>query len=107
LSWIFCQRFTNSYFGQGPESVNTVENLKVTTTITNTGDEILKLLNDPLSPLSTLPANTFKITDSDGASPSFAGIKAKYVPATAVAQKAYTSLPPGQSVDVEHDCEYD
>lgn len=88
----------------GPESVNTVEDLKVTTTITNTGDETVKLLNDPLSPLSQLPANTFKITGgSKGASPTFTGIKAKYVPKVAAAQQAYTVLAPGQSVDVAHD----
>ncbi|KAI1783148.1 hypothetical protein LXA43DRAFT_358555 [Ganoderma leucocontextum] len=42
-----------------PNVVNGVENLKVITTLTNTGDEALKLLNDPNSVLKTLPANTF------------------------------------------------
>ncbi|KXN86513.1 Peptidyl-Lys metalloendopeptidase [Leucoagaricus sp. SymC.cos] len=88
---------------EGPESVDTVENLKVTTTVTNTGDGTLKLLNDPLSPLSQLPANTFKITGgAKNASPSFKGIKAKFVPSVAATQKAYTVLAPGESVDVEH-----
>ncbi len=87
----------------GPGSVNTVESLKVTTTLTNTGDEAVKILNDPLSPLSKLPAQTFKITkDATGATPSFIGIKAKYVPAVAAANGALTVLAPGQYIEVEH-----
>ncbi|KAG5654427.1 hypothetical protein H0H81_002616 [Sphagnurus paluster] len=89
----------------GPSNVAGVENLKVKTTVTNTGDEILKILNDPNSPLSKLPANTFSITDAKGATPAFTGIKAKYAPATAIAagKDAITVLAPGQSVEVEHD----
>lgn len=91
----------------GPESVNTVENLQVTATLTNAGDETVKLLNDPLSPLSKLPAEIFKITgDATGATPSFTGIKAKYVPEVAAANQAYTVLAPGQSIEVEHDRQY-
>lgn len=89
----------------GPESVSTVENLKVTATLTNTGDETVKLLNDPLSPLSKLPAETFKITsEATGAKPTFTGARVKYVPEVAAANKGYTVLAPGQSIDVEHDC---
>lgn len=81
-----------------------VENLKVVATITNTGDETLKILNDPRGPLSPLPANTFAITDANGASPNFTGIKVKYVPEAAIAagKDAMTVLAPGQSIDVEH-----
>ncbi|KAF9467834.1 hypothetical protein BDZ94DRAFT_1376555 [Collybia nuda] len=88
----------------GPDAVNTVENLKVVTTVTNTGDETLKILNDPLGPLSKLPANTFTISDAKGASPKFTGIKAKYVPqaAAAAGKDAVTILAPGESVSVEH-----
>ncbi|KAF8068946.1 hypothetical protein FPV67DRAFT_1625073 [Lyophyllum atratum] len=89
----------------GPEAVTDVNNLKVTTTVTNTGDEILRILNHPNSPLSKLPADTFMITDATGAAPAFTGIKVKYVPATAIAagKDAITTLAPGQSVQVEHD----
>ncbi|KXN83042.1 Peptidyl-Lys metalloendopeptidase [Leucoagaricus sp. SymC.cos] len=87
-----------------PETVDGVENLKITTTMTNTGDETLKLLHDPLGPLSQMPANTFTITGGDkNTSPSFHGIKAKWVPSYAAAQKAYTTLAPGESVNVDHD----
>ncbi|KAF9010206.1 peptidyl-Lys metalloendopeptidase [Cyathus striatus] len=87
----------------GPDAVNTVANLKVSATVTNTGDETLKILNDPHSPLSKLPANTFDITNDAGARPSFTGAKVKYVPKVAAAAGAYTVLAPGQSLTVEHD----
>ncbi|KAF9469757.1 deuterolysin M35 metalloprotease [Collybia nuda] len=86
----------------GPESVNGVENLKVVATITNTGDQTLKILNDPRGPLSTMPADTFDITDSNGARPTFTGIKVKYSPEAAAAAGAFTVLAPGQSVHIEH-----
>ncbi|TFK66685.1 deuterolysin M35 metalloprotease [Pluteus cervinus] len=90
----------------GPDDVEHVADLKVTATVTNTGDETLKLLKDPLSPLSTLPANTFHIEGTTGAVPAFVGIKAKYVPTTAAKSQdpsVFTVLAPGQSVDVQHD----
>jgi len=79
----------------------------VTTTVTNTGDENLKLLNDPSSSLSTMPADTFMITSgSSDVVPTFIGVKVKYVLKTAVANKAYTVLAPGESVAIDHDCKY-
>ena len=59
----------------GPEAVDGVQNLKVVTTLTNTGDETLKLLNDPRGLLSNkLPTQSFQITHQDsGAKPSFTG----------------------------------
>ncbi|TRM66117.1 hypothetical protein BD626DRAFT_197166 [Schizophyllum amplum] len=89
----------------GPSDVTDVENLKVTTTITNTGDETLRLFNDPNSALSTLPANTFAISNSAGAAPKFQGIKAKYSRDTVVAKnlKSFTVLAPGESIDTTHD----
>ncbi|KDR79947.1 hypothetical protein GALMADRAFT_92107 [Galerina marginata CBS 339.88] len=87
----------------GPDAVESVESLKVVATITNTGDEKIKVLNDPRGPLSKLPTDTFAITDASGAQPSFTGIKVKYVPKTAATLGAYTVLAPGQSVEVEHE----
>ncbi|TBU50087.1 metalloprotease [Dichomitus squalens] len=90
----------------GPEAVDGVENLKVVTTLTNTGDETLKLLNDPRSVLHSLPANTFAITTDDGASPSFTGVKVKYSPSRAAkstSPSAFTVLAPGESVSLTHD----
>ncbi|KIP10094.1 hypothetical protein PHLGIDRAFT_101670 [Phlebiopsis gigantea 11061_1 CR5-6] len=91
----------------GAEKVNGVDNLKVVAVVKNTGDETLTLLNDPRGPLSKLPADTFLIQhEATGASPSFTGIKAKYVPTTAAKigkEDAFTVLAPGASVSVEHD----
>jgi len=91
----------------GPDAVDGVNNLKVVTTVTNTGDETLKLLNHPAGPLSQLPTETFFIShEENGASPSFTGAKVKYVPETAIrlgAEDAFTVLTPGQSISVEHD----
>ncbi|KAL0951695.1 hypothetical protein HGRIS_008371 [Hohenbuehelia grisea] len=90
----------------GPQDVNGVDKLQVVATLVNTGDETLKLLNDPRGPLSKFPTNTFSITDASGSTPAFTGIKVKYVPKVAAAsldEKAFTVLAPGQSVDVTHD----
>jgi hypothetical protein len=99
--------FTHSLlFHTGPEAVEGVSNLKVTTTLTNTGDETLKLLKDPRGALSSAPAHTFTIADETGATPAFIGKKLKYVPGTAIArnkESSFVVLAPGQSVDVAHD----
>ncbi|KAF8652383.1 hypothetical protein AX16_004411 [Volvariella volvacea WC 439] len=90
----------------GSNAVVGVDKLKVVTTVTNTGGEALKILNDPRGPLSTLPTNTFSITTADGSSPAFTGVKVKYVPETALAigkADAFTILEPGQFATVEHD----
>lgn len=90
----------------GPDDVSDVADLKLTATLTNTGDSTLKLLNDPRGPLNTLPADTFDITDASGNTPAFTGIKLKYVPSRAAEigkEDAFTVLAPGQSADVEHD----
>ena len=55
--------------------VDGLENLKVTTTVTNSGDETLKLLNDPRGVLNPFPENSFSITDTAGSRPSFNGAK--------------------------------
>ncbi|CAA7264262.1 unnamed protein product [Cyclocybe aegerita] len=68
----------------GPASVSDVENLKILTTITNTGEETLKVLDDPRGALSQMPTDTFVITDGKGVRPAF------------------KILVPGQSLEVEH-----
>lgn len=88
---------------EGPESVTDVENFKISTVLTNTGNETLRILNDPLGPLSKLPTETFSIVNSEGSAARFGGVKAKYVPSTAAALGDYTSLAPGESVTVNHE----
>ena len=58
--------------------VDGLENLKVITTITNSGDETLKLLNDPRGVLNTFPENSFSITHATSSRPSFNGAKVNY-----------------------------
>ena len=92
----------------GPEAVDGVENLKVSTTVTNTGDETLKLINDPRGALNTLPTNTFAITTDAGESPAFVGAKVKYSLDKAAKSEdvaTFTVLAPGASFTVTHDCE--
>ena len=55
--------------------VGGLENLRVTTTVVNSGDETIKLLNDPRGVLNPFPENSFIITDTTGSRPSFNGAK--------------------------------
>lgn len=71
----------------------------ISATVTNTGDETLKLLNYPKGVLSPAPADTFTISHSGGATPRFRGLAAKYVPK---AGKKSTTLEPGESITVTH-----
>ncbi|KIM38232.1 hypothetical protein M413DRAFT_76264 [Hebeloma cylindrosporum] len=90
----------------GPDAIDSVEHLKIVATVTNTGDETLKVLNDPHGTLNKLSTDTFVIANAKGAQPSFMGIKLKYVPKTAADLEVYTILAPGESVAVEHDLAY-
>ena len=88
------------------EAVSNVDDFDVSTTITNTGDETLKLLKDPRTPLSSFATNTFVVTNSEGAYPSFSGIKVRYVPeviARSGEDSLFAVLAPGESVDVSHE----
>ncbi|ESK92197.1 extracellular protease [Moniliophthora roreri MCA 2997] len=91
----------------GPQDVDGVHNLKVVATLTNTGNDSIKLLNDPRSLLSKAPANTFNIKNEKGDSPSFHGLRMKYSPIWSMnngaASGTFTVLEPGQPVEVEHD----
>ncbi|KAK7438460.1 hypothetical protein VKT23_018073 [Stygiomarasmius scandens] len=89
----------------GPEYAKGVDNLKVKTTLTNTGSDNLSLLNDPRSILDTAPTDSFRIVGSGGTSPAFSGMRLKYDPSVAAKMQdaLLTTLAPGQSVDVTHD----
>jgi peptidyl-Lys metalloendopeptidase len=90
----------------GQKSVTDVENLKVVATLTNTGDQTIKLLNDPNSILSPIPAKTFKVTSGSGKTPDFTGVKVKYSPEAVIERgpaEAFTVLAPGESFQLTHD----
>ncbi|RDB27346.1 Peptidyl-Lys metalloendopeptidase [Hypsizygus marmoreus] len=89
----------------GPGDVDGVENLKLITSITNTGDEILKLVKDPRGPLSSRPTEAFDITDTNGNRPLFTGIRVKYMLDWVVSRgtaEHFTVLAPGQTINVAH-----
>ncbi|PIL25448.1 hypothetical protein GSI_13338 [Ganoderma sinense ZZ0214-1] len=89
-----------------PDAIEGVENLRAITTLTNTGDQTLKLLNDPRGALHTFPTNAFAITTENGASPSFTGMKVKYSPGRAAKltdPSLFTVLAPGESTSLTHD----
>jgi len=88
-----------------PGNVKDVGNLKVTTTVLNTGDKTLRLLNEPQSVLSPeLITDVFSISKHDtGASPDFHGISLKWSPQLAASDNQFTVLNPGQSLDISHD----
>jgi peptidyl-Lys metalloendopeptidase len=93
----------------GPQRVEGDEHLILTTVITNTGDELLKLLNDPRSPLSNAATDTFDIKDSAGKKALFTGIEADHDPfemAVNRGQDDFLILGPGESVNVDHNCMY-
>lgn len=82
----------------GPNKVNGVDNLKIVATVINTGDEPLKLLNDPRGLLSKMPTQTFLVShDESGAAPAFTGVKASFV---LVARMPRLTSPAGQVCSV-------
>lgn len=69
--------------------------------ITNTGDEVLKIWNDPHSPLFSFATNTFVVTNPDGEQPRFIGIQVwPKVIARAGNNSSFAVLAPGESFHV-------
>ncbi|QRV92783.1 peptidyl-Lys metalloendopeptidase [Ceratobasidium sp. AG-Ba] len=65
----------------------------------------LSLLNDPYTILSKAKTDTFSI-ESESGTPTFTGIRVKYVPAKAAAlnkESDFTVLAPGQTFEITHD----
>ena len=58
--------------------VDGLQNMKVTVTVLNTGDEVLKLLNDPRGVLNSFPEDSFIITNANGTHPSFDGAEVNH-----------------------------
>ena len=88
----------------GPSNVGGVDNFKVEATITNTGNETVKLLDDPRTLASTLPVDKFTIVHANGGNPSFMGMFVKFSPEIAAKEGEYSVLAPGDSLKVVHNC---
>jgi peptidyl-Lys metalloendopeptidase len=104
----FLHTSLNINFTSGAAKVEGAQNFWVSTLVKNTGDEPLRILNDPRGPLSLVPTNTFTITDADGQNPHFTGVKIKYSKRAVVdagRDESFTDLAPGQSFKLVHNRE--
>ncbi|KAF8346297.1 hypothetical protein F5887DRAFT_107068 [Amanita rubescens] len=89
---------------EGPKVVTRVEELILTTTITNSGSETLRLIKEPSGILySHLPTKRFHIAHSTGVIPQFKGVQVEFSLREAIKSGHLTRLAPGQSISVEHD----
>ncbi|CAE6492933.1 unnamed protein product [Rhizoctonia solani] len=84
-----------------PESVATVGDLYVTTTLTNTGTRTVKLIDAPYTTLGGLPTSIFKITSERG-SPRPIGCKVKFSYDAAIKGRCLTTLAPGETYTSTH-----
>ncbi|PFH48302.1 hypothetical protein AMATHDRAFT_5929 [Amanita thiersii Skay4041] len=87
----------------GADAAEKVEDMIISTIITNKGEAPVVLLNAPSGVLSDLPTESFQITDEKGASPEFIGMRVKYAVNQAIESGDVTTLAPGQSATVQHD----
>jgi peptidyl-Lys metalloendopeptidase len=89
----------------GAENVHGVDNLSIKATLINTGDSTLRLLNNPNSVLTPQwKTATFTPTNAQsGARPAFKGAKVKWGAAAAAAANDFTTLAPGQKIELVHD----
>ena len=112
-------------------NIDGLGNLKVTTTVVNTGGESLKLLNDPRGVLDSFPENSFTFARSpSGSRPSFVGARVNHTTGYVIDMRAdvlglrsqasynstlaaglddpsaFTVLAPGGSVNVTHNREW-
>ncbi|KAK0222392.1 hypothetical protein IW262DRAFT_1448336 [Armillaria fumosa] len=89
-----------------PASVADVSSLEVVTTVVNSGDETVKLLNDPRTVLSSWATESFTVVNSAGIPADFTGVAVRYIPSVTAkkgADHAFTVLAPGESVSVTHE----
>ena len=62
----------------GAENFSGIESAVVKATLTNTGDEVAKILNEPNTVLSKMETNTFAISNLEGVTPKFTGKIGKF-----------------------------
>ncbi|KAK1225215.1 hypothetical protein PQX77_008950 [Marasmius sp. AFHP31] len=89
-----------------PTSSDDVTGLEVVTTVTNTGNETLKLLNNPMSVLSKWATDSFEVHNGDGVAAEFNGLFVRYNPEHAVKSNdasEFVVLTPGASFEVAHE----
>ncbi|KAF8628126.1 hypothetical protein AX15_004080 [Amanita polypyramis BW_CC] len=84
----------------GPPTIGRLADLQLTTTITNTSESPITLVNDPSSVLTSAHATERYrvIHSSSGDRPTFTGTRIKFSPKLAATLKDVTVLQPGESV---------
>ncbi|KAK1220655.1 hypothetical protein PQX77_016611 [Marasmius sp. AFHP31] len=85
----------------GPANVASVDDLKFSATVKNTGSDAVKILKYATILDETLPTRSFKVT-KDGEEVPFTGIKVS-IDLEAAGESAYTVIPAGESITVNHD----
>ncbi|KAF5335624.1 hypothetical protein D9758_014803 [Tetrapyrgos nigripes] len=85
----------------GPSDVTSIDELKFTASVTNNGAESVKVLKYGTVLDNGLPTRSFTVT-KDGADVSFTGIKVS-VSLEDADDTAYTVIPVGETVSVEHE----
>ncbi|KAG8851493.1 hypothetical protein FRC20_001742 [Serendipita sp. 405] len=84
----------------GDQVVNGADNFNVKATLQNTGTDTLNLYNEPRGLLSPAATDSFIVSKANGdGHANFVGLTAKYVFDLAT---SFTTLTPGQSIDVTH-----
>jgi peptidyl-Lys metalloendopeptidase len=87
----------------GPSSV-TADKFKVTTILSNNGDKDVTLLNDPNSILMPqYKTDVFGIVSKHGTPARFGGICVKWSPELAIANKDFTVIKAGESLEIKQD----
>ncbi|PFH47135.1 hypothetical protein AMATHDRAFT_152893 [Amanita thiersii Skay4041] len=84
-----------------PKTVNTIDDLKLTASVTNTGSEAVKLLRYATILDDKLPTKSFTIT-KDGSEVAFQGVKLA-VSLQDLDDTAFTTLSAGESLTVTHE----
>ncbi|OBZ67072.1 Peptidyl-Lys metalloendopeptidase [Grifola frondosa] len=84
-----------------PTIVNSIQDINVTAAVTNTGSDPLKILKYGTVLDSDLPTHSF-IVSKDGVTADFTGIRIQ-VDMDALDDSAFTVIPAGETVVVEHE----
>ena len=92
-------------FTTAPAEVNSIDDIKVTAAVTNTGSEALKILKFGTVLDSEMPTRSFTVS-KDGAVADFTGIKLQ-IDLESLDDSAFVVIPAGETIVVEHEGELD
>lgn len=84
-----------------PTSVHSIDDIKVTAAVTNTGSEAIKVLKYGTVLDGDMPTRSFAVS-KDGVHADFTGIKIS-VDLEQIGEEAFVTIPAGETVTVSHD----